>query len=227
MMISLYNDLIEFQDLKYADFTRKLNPTVAPDSVIGIRVPVLRKYAKAFAKDDRKEEFLNSLPHKYYEENMLHMFVLESEKDFDECCEKLEKFLPYADSWSITDGYTSKVFDKNKKKLFDKIIKWTKAEDTYTIRFGLVNLMKNYLDEDFSPECNEIAAAVVSEEYYVNMMVAWYFATALAKQYESTISYIEDKKLSDWVHNKTIQKAIESNRITDEQKSYLKSLKVK
>lgn len=222
-------DLIKLSETEYKEFSEKLVPNIDPASVLGVRVPAIRKYAKELMKNKPEEakQFLNDLPHEYHEENQAHFFMLESIKDFDECIYEIEKFLPYANNWAVTDGHKFKAFKGNEDKVFEKIKEWSKSEHTYTVRFSLVTLMNVYLDDLFTPEVNEVAAEVVSEEYYVNMMQAWFFATALAKQYETTIPYIENKKLSDWVHNKTIQKARESYRITDEQKEYLKGLKVK
>jgi len=229
----MYNNMIReylesISEPEYKAFSCKLVPTHEPDEILGVRVPAIRKYAKSLYKNNREEAeaFLKDLPHKYHEENQLHFFMLESIKDYDECINEIDKFLPYADNWAVTDGHKFKAFKGNEDKVLIKIKEWLKSDHTYTVRFGLVTLMSCFLDELFTEEVNEIAAEVESEEYYVNMMQAWFFATALAKQYESTIPYIEEKRLSDWVHNKTIQKARESYRITPEQKEYLKSLKV-
>ena len=202
-------------------------PTVNPDCVIGIRTPVLRKFAKDFAKEDGAEKFLNSLPHKYYEENNLHAFLLMDEKDFDTALAKTEEFLPYIDNWATCDVFKPKVFAKNTDKLIGKIDEWIKSGKTYTVRYGTGLLMSYYLDENFKEEYAKTVSQIRSDEYYINMMTAWYFATALAKQYDFVIKYLMEKRLPRWVHNKTIQKAVESFRILPETKEYLKTLRIK
>ncbi len=220
------NDLLSMQDLEYHAFHAKLIPTVNPTDFIGVRTTALRKYAKELSKTTQATEFLNSLPHQYYDENNLHGFLIESLKDFDSLINELDKFLPYVDNWATCDMIAPKLFKKHLPELLIKIKEWLKSENTYTIRFGMNMLMKYYLDEAFCPEYLDFVSNVKSEEYYVNMMIAWYFATALAKQYEATLPYIENRKLEPWTHNKAIQKAIESNRITTEQKTYLRTLKI-
>ncbi len=222
---SVQADLFEMQDLKYKEFHSKLMPTIEPDKVIGIRTPALRKYAKDFAKTKEAKEFIRVLPHTYYEENNLHGFIIEGIKDYDRGIEELERFLPYVDNWATCDLMRPKVFKKHLPELLEQIKLWLNSEHTYTIRFGIEMLMTYYLDEHFAPEYLEMVAEVRSEEYYVNMMIAWYFATALAKQYVNTLPYIENKRLDKWTHNKAIQKAIESYRVSDEQKGYLRTLK--
>ena len=217
--------LFELRDAEYAAFQAKLTPGVTEETFIGVRVPEVRKLAKEIYKEGNYEDFLNDLPHKYYDENMLHGLILSEFKDYDACIEKVDQFLPYVDNWAICDIMSPKVFKKNKEKLLEKIKEWSKSKDTYTCRFGIEILMTHYLDDDFKPEYLKIPAAAKSEEYYVKMMVAWFFATALAKQWDATIPYITENKLADWTHNKTIQKARESYRITNEQKEYLKTLK--
>jgi 3-methyladenine DNA glycosylase AlkD len=219
--------LFEMQDLGYKDFQSKLMPTIEPDRVIGVRSPALRKFAKQFAKTPEAAEFIKILPHRYYEENNLHAFIIETIKDFDQAIEAVEAFLPYVDNWATCDSMSPKVFGKHLPEIFKKAEEWMQAGDTYTVRYGIEMLMSYFLDDAFDIRAHELVAAVQSEEYYVNMMIAWYFATALAKQYDATIPYIENKRLADWTHNKAIQKSIESYRITDEQKTYLRSLKVK
>ncbi|MBQ7242193.1 MAG: DNA alkylation repair protein [Firmicutes bacterium] len=219
--------LFDMQDLKYRSFHLKLMPGVDPESVIGVRTPELRKFSSEIFKREDKEEFLSDLPHKYYDENNLHGFVIEKIKDYDECVEKIDRFLPYVNNWATCDLMSPKVFKKHKDRLIADIKKWMSSSQTYTIRFGIEMLMSFFLNEDFKEDYLEMTADISSEEYYVNMMIAWFFATALAKQYESSLPYIENKKLEKWVHNKTIQKAVESRRITNEQKEYLKSLKIK
>ena len=218
--------LFEMQDPTYKEFQAKLVPTIDPELVIGIRIPVLRKFAKQFAKTPEAEEFMKVLPHKYYDENNLHAFLIESIRDYDAAIEAVDTFLPYVDNWATCDSMSPKVFSKHLPELYEKSKVWIKAGDTYTVRFGIEMLMSYFLDDEFKIEVNELVAAVRSEEYYVKMMIAWYFATALAKQYDATLPFIQEKRLDDWTHNKAIQKAIESYRITDEQKSYLRSLKI-
>lgn len=215
------------QDLPYRDFQCRLVPTVAAEAMIGVRTPELRKFARAFAKTPEAAEFLTSLPHRYYEENNLHGFLIESMKDFGQAVAALDIFLPYVDNWATCDLMRPKVFRKNLPELLIAIRRWLTSEETYTIRFGIEMLMTFYLDEEFQPEYLNWVAELKSEEYYVNMMVAWYFATALAKQYGAALPYIQERRLAPWTHNKTIQKAIESYRITDDQKAYLRTLKVK
>ena len=219
--------LFALQDEKYRDFQAKLIPTVTADSVIGVRTPELRKYAKTLVKREDIGEFLTELPHRYFDENQLHAFIVSEMKDFRRCLEEVERFLPYVDNWATCDQMSPKVFRKNRPELLGSIYRWIASEETYTIRFGIGMLMEHFLDEDYDPVYPEKVALVRSGEYYVNMMIAWYFATALAKQYETILPYIELKKLDVWTHNKAIQKATESYRITAEQKDYLKTLKVK
>ncbi|MCR5778519.1 MAG: DNA alkylation repair protein [Lachnospiraceae bacterium] len=220
------DELFSLQDIKYRDFQAKLIPTVSADSVIGVRTPELRKLAKKELKKDNIGDFLDTLPHEYFDEKQLHAFVISEIKDYDECIKRLEKFLPYIDNWATCDQLSPKVFKKHKSKLLSKIREWIASKKTYTVRFAIGMLMQHYLDEDFDIEYPEMVSKVRSEEYYVNMMIAWYFATALAKQYEVVLPFIEGKRLSDWTHNKVIQKSIESYRISSEQKEYLKKLKV-
>lgn len=225
--MKIQEELIAMGDKEYAIFQQKLIPGIELDQVIGVRVPVLRDYAKKLMKErpEEAEEFLNTLPHDYYDENILHGALLSLIKDYEQAMELMEKFLPFIDNWAVCDTTKPKVFGKHKEEVLTKIRKWTKSKHTYTCRFGMLMLMSFYLDGDFDPSYLEIPAKVVSEEYYVNMMAAWFFATALAKQWDATIPYIENNCLGTWVHNKTIQKARESFRITAEQKEYLKTLK--
>ena len=222
----LYRKLYDLQDLKYRDMQIKIIPTVEPESVIGVRTPELKSIAKDFLKDGNYKGFLEELPHKYFEENQLHAFIISGIKDLNECMEDLETFLPYVDNWATCDQMSPKIFKKHKDVLFSHIKEWVNSEKTYAVRFGVGMLMEHFLDDDFDPLYPELVAKLRSEEYYVNMMIAWYFATALAKQYESILPFIEEKKLDNWTHNKAIQKSLESKRITEEQKLYLKSLKV-
>ncbi len=229
------NLLFENQDIGYKEFSEKLTPTINPEYVIGVRTPVLRKIAKDVSKDfikgikseasDEVAAFLTDLPHKYHEENNLHGFIIELIKEYDRCIEEIDKFLPYVNNWATCDLMSPKVFKKNKDRLIEKINIWIKSDETYTIRFAIEMLMSHFLDDDFDKKYLQMVAEVESEEYYVNMMKAWYFATALAKQYEEAVIYIEQHRLDDFTHKKTIQKAVESYRITDEQKVYLKSFR--
>lgn len=219
--------LFELKDLEYREFHSRLMPTVDPELVIGVRTPKLRKFAKEFGKMPEAEEFLKILPHKYYEENNLHGFLVENMKDYGACVTAVNTFLPHVDNWATCDLMRPRVFGKHLKELLEQIKIWMESKETYTIRFGIEMLMTFYLDEEFDIGYPELVAGVRSEEYYVNMMIAWYFATALAKQYEAVLPYIEKQRLEKWTHNKTIQKAIESYRISPEQKAYLRTLKVK
>ncbi|WP_026522141.1 DNA alkylation repair protein [Butyrivibrio sp. VCB2001] len=219
--------LFELQDEKYRDFQQGLIPSVEQKEFIGIRTPALRKLAKELYKSGELDEFFRDLPHKYFDENQLHAFAISEIKDFDECMKALEEFLPFVDNWATSDQMSPKVFKKNKEELFSHIKKWLQSDHTYTVRFGIGMLMQHFLDEDFDLSYPEMVAGIRSDEYYINMMIAWYFATALAKQYESILPFIEEKRLSPWTHNKAIQKSVESYRITDEQKTYLRRLKVK
>ena len=219
--------LFAMRDEKYGEFQSKLIPTAAGEAFIGVRTPDLRKYAKELVKRDDVQEFLNDLPHRYFDENQLHAFILSEMKDFDRCMAEVCRFLPYVDNWATCDQMSPKVFKKHRPELLEYIKEWLKSDHTYTIRFAVGMLMEHFLDEDFDPACPEMAARIRSDEYYINMMTAWYFATALAKQYETVLPYLENRRLDPWTHNKTIQKAIESYRITDEQKAYLKELKIK
>ena len=217
--------LSSLQDLKYRDMQVRIIPSVKPESIIGVRTPELRKMAKELAQSREIGVFLENLPHKFFEENQLHAFIVSGLKDYRECLGALNRFLPYVDNWATCDQMSPRVFKKHRPELMECIRGWLGSAETYTIRFGIGMLMEHYLDEDYDPACPEMVAAVRSEEYYVNMMIAWYFATALAKQYEAVLPFITEHRLDTWTHNKAIQKAIESFRITPEQKEYLKSLK--
>lgn len=223
----IQKELFRLQDEKYRDFQAKLLPTVEPDSVIGVRTPALRNYAKELWKQGDVQAFLDELPHRYFDENQLHAFLLSSMKDFDRCISEVDRFLPYVDNWATCDQMSPKVFKKHRKELLKSIREWMSSDQTYMVRFGIGMLMEHFLDEAYDPAYPEMVASVRSEEYYVNMMIAWYFATALAKQYESILPYIKEQRLEPWTHNKAIQKSVESYRITTEQKAYLKTLKVK
>ena len=222
----LHNKLHDLKDLKYRDMQIKIVPTIAAESVIGVRTPELRALAKELLKSGGYKAFLRELPHKYFEENQLQAFIISGIKDLDECMDELDMFLPYVDNWATCDQMSPKIFKKHKDILFLHIEEWIQSQKTYTVRFGIKMLMEHFLEEDFDLKYPNIVAELRSNEYYVNMMIAWYFATALAKQYDSIIPLIEEKKLDDWTHNKAIQKSIESRRITQEQKEYLRSLKV-
>lgn len=217
--------LFELQDKAYADFHSGLVPNVPREKIIGVRVPDARRLAKEYGKDPECRDFLRALPHKYYDENVLHGILLSGQKDYEECVRAVEEFLPYVDNWAVCDILSPKVFRQHRTELIAKVREWSASEKTYTCRFGMEMLMTHYLDEDFRSEYLEIPAGVCSEEYYVNMMTAWFFATALAKQWDAAIPYLRDNRLGAWVHNKTIQKARESFRITQEQKAYLKTLR--
>ena len=217
--------LFTLQDMKYRDFQAKLMPTVDKNTIIGVRTPELRKLARELAKREDIGAFLDALPHGYYDENNLHGFILCEEKDFDRVIARLDAFLPHVDNWATCDLLSPKVFKKQKNELLPHIRRWLASSKVYTIRFGIEMLLSHYLDEDFAPEYLNWVAVLRSEEYYINMMIAWYFATALAKQYDAALPILLEQRLAPWTHNKTIQKAIESYRITDEQKAYLRSLK--
>lgn len=216
--------LFALKDEKYRDFQCKLMPTVERETVIGVRTPDLRALAKELDAHTA-EEFMREFPHRYYEENNLHGFLIERMKDYDACIAAINVFLPYVDNWATCDLFSPKVFRKNTDRLLGDIKKWIASGETYTVRFGLEMLMSHYLDGNFREEYLSLAAGVKSDEYYVNMMIAWFFATALAKQYDSAEVFIENNSLDIWTHNKAIQKAVESYRISDEQKAYLRSLK--
>lgn len=218
--------LFEIRDAEYAAFQAKLTPSVDKELFIGVRVPEVRKLAKQLKNDPITEKFISELPHKYYDENMLHGLLVSEIRDYNKAVEEMERFLPFVDNWAVCDIMSPKVFRKHKAELINSIRKWVSSDETYTVRFGIEMLMSHFLDEDFKAEYLEIPAIIRSEEYYVNMMIAWFFATALAKQWESTVPYIENNRLDKWTHNKTIQKAVESYRITDEQKIYLKTLRI-
>jgi 3-methyladenine DNA glycosylase AlkD len=219
--------LFAAQDKDYRDFQKNLIPGYDTDRMIGVRTPQLRALAKEFGKREDIGAFLNDLPHEYFDENQIHAFILESFKDFGACLAAVETFLPYVDNWATCDQLSPKVFRKHKAELLERIRVWLKSEHPFTVRFGTGMLMQHFLDEDFDPSYPEMVAQLRSDEYYVNMMTAWYFATALAKQYDAVLPYLQEYRLAPWTHNKAIQKAVESRRITPEQKEYLRSLKVK
>ena len=210
----------------YADFQKLIIPNVPRERMLGVRAPYLRKLAAQLNGTCEAREFLSSLPHEYHEENNLHAFLIAEIKDFDVCIYELEKFLPYVDNWATCDGMSPSIFAKNRLNLLSKAFEWLDSEHTYTVRYGMLMLMKHFLGENFRTEYADAVANVKSEEYYVKMMQAWYFATALAENYEDVLPYLTEKRLPEWVHNKTIQKAIESRRISEDTKAYLRKMKV-
>ena len=220
-------ELFRLQDREYREFQKKLIPTADPETVIGVRTPALRQYAKQLVKSADVTAFLRDLPHRHFDEDQLHAFIISELKDFGRCVDEVDRFLPYVNNWATCDQMSPKVFRKHRSELIAYIQRWMASGRTYTVRFGIGMLMEHFLGEDFRPEYPEAVARIRSEEYYVNMMIAWYFATALAKQYGAIIPFIENRRLDDWTHNKTIQKAVESHRITPEKKEYLKSLKIR
>ena len=222
---SIQNQLMKLQDVSYAEFQSKLTPGIPQESFIGVRIPLLRKFAKVYYKDPDHIDFMTILPHQYYDENMLHGLLIEQINNYDECIQALDLFLPFVDNWAVCDIVSPSVFKKNKHLLINQIKLWIESNHVYTIRFGLEMLMRYFLDQDFQSHFLSLAASISSNEYYVNMMISWLFATALSKQWKDAIVYLEEAKLSTWVHNKTIQKAVESYRITDIQKTYLRTLK--
>ena len=225
IIMDLKQKLFEFKDDKYKEFQEKLVPNIPKESIIGVRTPDLRNIAKEIFKSGDYDSFLNDLPHKYYEENLVHIFIISMIKDFDKCVIEIEKFLPYMDCWPVTDQATPKVFKKNHETLLPYVKKWIKSKHIYTSRFGIRMLMNEYLDKDFKNEYLELVASIKSDDYYLKMMIAWYFATALAKRYDESIPFFENRKLDPWIHKKAIQKAIESFRVSDSHKEYLKKLK--
>lgn len=212
-------------DEKYRDFQSKLVPTVSRDTILGVRTPDMRRIAMEIRGTEEAEAFLAALPHSYYEENLVHFFLIAMIRDFDECAEAVEAFLPYVDCWPVCDQSSPKAFAKHHERLLPLIRKWIGSEHVYTARFGLRMLMNEFLGEDFRPEYLEWAAGVTGEDYYIKMMVAWFFATALAKRYDESIVYIEQRRLEPWTHRKAIQKAVESYRVSDGHKEYLKTLR--
>ena len=225
--MEIQKELFSLQDKEYMKFLSKLTPNVSEDTIIGVRIPEIRKLAKKLVKNNEYEDFLKELPHKYYDENLLHGAIISESKDFEKCIKLLDNFLPFVDNWAVCDTISPKIFKKHKKELIEKIKEWSQSDKTYTCRFGVEILMTHFLDEDFKKEYLEIVANIHSEEYYVKMVVAWFFATALAKQWDYAVIYLENNRLDVWVHNKTIQKARESLRILEDKKGYLKGLKRK
>ena len=225
--MDIQKELFKLQDLKYKEFHKKLIPNVDENLIIGVRTPLVKKLTKTIVKEGKDKEFLKNLPHKYYEENNICAFLINEMKDYKNAIESLDKFLPHIDNWATCDGVRPKCFKNNTDKLIFEIEKWLKSDHEYTVRFALEMIMVFYLDEKFDIKYLDMASKIKSDKYYINMMISWLFATSLAKQYEKTVPYIEEKILPLWVHNKTIQKAIESYRVSDENKKYLKSLKLK
>ena len=223
--MTVYEMLLEVKDDKYQEFQAKLVPNIDSKCIIGVRTPQMRAVAKEVFNSDIRDKFLSKLPHKYYEENLVHFFILAMIKDFDECVEKVEAFLPYVDCWPVSDQATPKSFKKNHDKLLPYIKKWIASDHVYISRFGIRMLMNEYLGDDFKEEYLELVASKKGDDYYLKMMIAWYFATALAKRYDESVKYIEERKLDEWVHKKAIQKAVESYRVSDEHKEYLKTFR--
>ena len=223
--MKIYKELEAIKEEEYAAFQARLIPSIDPSTIMGVRVPKLRALAKSYIKDQECQDFLVNLPHAYYDENMLHGILVSEIKDFDTCIEKIEAFLPYVDNWAVCDIMSPRIFKKHKKELLDRIKLWISSDQTYTCRFGLEMLMTHFLDDVFKPDYLDLVAGLRYQEYYVNMMIAWFFATALTKQWEASLPYIEARSLDDWTHNKAIQKARESLRISKERKDYLKGLK--
>ena len=224
--MSITDQLFALQDVAFGNFQAKLMPNIDRNNIIGVRTPALRTLARKIAKTDAAQEFITKLPHRYFEENNLHAFIVAQTSDFDAAMRQTELFLPYIDNWATCDQFSPAVFKKHPDKLLIAIKRWIKSDRTYTVRFAIKMLMTFYLDKHFCDEYPQMVTAVRSDEYYIKMMIAWYFATALAKQYDSVIKYLTDHRLDNWCHNKAIQKAIESYRITDEQKAFLRTLKV-
>ena len=223
--MTLYRRLAEVKDDAYREFQAKLVPNIPKETILGVRTPEMRKIAKEVFESAEQDAFLNDLPHKYYEENLIHFFVLAMIRDFNECVRRVEAFLPYVDCWPASDQATPKAFRKHHEKLLPYIRKWIASDHVYTARFGLRMLMNEFLDADFKEEYLALAASKQGEDYYLKMMIAWFFATALAKRYDETVPYLEQHRLDEWVHKKAIQKAIESFRVSDAHKEYLKRLR--
>ena len=216
--------LYENQDDTYRQMQIRLLPNLSPDSIIGVRTPVLRSIARQL---EDASAFCENLPHRFFEENQIHSFLLEREKDFDVAVSEIERFLPFVDNWATCDQLRPRCFQRNRRKLLPYIRKWIASDEPYTVRFGVGMLMVHFLDEDFEESLLELPAGVQSKEYYVQMMIAWYYATALAKQYETTLPYISGYKLDKWTHNKMIQKAAESYRVSPEHKCELIGYRLK
>ena len=223
--MSIYERLLSYQDEKYKDFQSKLVPNIDKKTIIGVRTPQMRKIVKEVYGTKESTIFLQTLPNQYYEENLIHFFLISKIKDFDECIKEVERFLPYIDCWTVCDQATPLVFKKNHDKLLPLIKKWINSNHVYTARFGIRMLMNEFLNDDFKGKYLEWVASKNGDDYYLKMMVAWFFATALAKQYDATIKYIKNRSLDPWIHKKAIQKAVESYRVSDEHKEYLKKFR--
>ncbi len=223
--MNIRETLFRYAETEYRDFQAKLMPTVPKDKILGVRTPILRKLAKELCGSEEADSFIKTLPHKYYEEDNLHSFLIEKIKDFDRCLFEVERFLPYIDNWATCDCMSPAVFKKNRDEILHAADRWLESTHIYTVRYGIGVYMKYFLDENFKEEYLKKIAKSESDEYYINMMRAWYFATALAKQYDATIPYIENRLLDEWTHRKTIQKASESYRISPEKKEHLRNLK--
>lgn len=224
---AVFQRLSELSDPTYRDFHAGLIPNISPETILGVRVPALRKLARELRGSAEAQEFMAALPHEYYDENCLHGLLINDIKDFGATVSALDAFLPYVDNWAVCDLISPRSFKSRPPELAAHVRRWLDSSHSYTVRFGIGVLMSFYLDEGFEPAQLEAVAERCCEEYYVNMMVAWYFATALAKQPEAALPYIENRRLSRWTHNKAIQKSIESRRIPDETKTYLKTLRWK
>ena len=218
--------LFALQDLSYRDFQKGLIPGISEETMIGVRTPELRKLAREYGKKAETEDFLRDTPHRYFDENQLHAFIISGEKDFETCIRRVEAFLPLVDNWATCDQLSPGVFKKNRQRLLPHALSWMDSAHTYTVRFGIGMLMQHFLEEDFDPALAGKVADLRSEEYYINMMRAWYFATALAKQYEAVLPFIEERRLDAWTHNMAIRKACESFRVAPDRKAYLKTLKI-
>ena len=225
--MTLRERLEPLRDAKNAAFLSRLLPGIAPETILGVRTPQLRALAGELNGTPEAEAFLRELPHALFEENQLHAFLLEKRRDFQQCLDEVERFLPHVDNWATCDQLRPRIFARHKAELLPQVLRWLDSDRPYTVRFGLEMLMTHYLDEAFEPRFLDRAAAIRSDEYYVNMMIAWYFATALAKQYDAALPVLEERRLDKWTHNKTIQKALESFRVSAEQKAYLKTLKIR
>lgn len=218
--------LLSKQDIKYRDFTLPLIPNVDEKTFIGVRLPAIKKYAKELDEKSRIE-FLNSLPHQYHEENLLHAYILSNIKDYETFINYVNVFLPFVTNWSVSDTICNKYLIKYRNQLIKEVYKWLKSDELYRVRYAVKCLMNYYLGDDFKKEHIEHVEQVKLDDYYIKMMIAWYLATGLAKNYDSFVKVIEEKKFDAFTHNKAIQKAIESYRVSDEHKDYLKTLKIK
>lgn len=223
--MTVYEKLLEAKDDRYREFQARLVPNIPSENILGVRTPDMRKIAKEISDSPARDEFLSQLPHRYYEENLVHFFLIARIKDFDACVQAVDDFLPYVDCWPVSDQATPGIFRKNHEKLLPHIRKWIASDHVYTARFGLRMLMNEFLGEDFREEYLDLAASNTGDDYYLKMMVAWFFATALAKQYDASVRYLEERKLDEWIRLKAIQKALESYRVSEEHKIYLRSLR--